>query len=121
MIYSIKRRRGPSNLHYKKVKAKANALGQNQASPKEERGVQLDMNDSGWAHLDTHLLACPFFFDLRVVEVAVLCSAGIKSSSRECVLLWDALFEKDGQAELGCMKGKSGGVSGVSFDSWGTR
>jgi hypothetical protein len=24
------------------------------------------------------------------------------------------------EAELGCMKGKGGGVSGVSFDSWGT-
>lgn len=34
--------------------------------------------------------------------------------------LGGALFEKAGQAELGCMKGKGGGVSGVSSESWGT-
>lgn len=53
--------RGKAKRDEGEDEGKGNALGQNQASPKEERGVQLDMNDSGSAHLDTHLLACPFF------------------------------------------------------------
>jgi hypothetical protein len=71
---------------------------------KEERREQLDMNDSArLTSIPTSSLVLSF--DVREVEVAVLCSALLDHSSRERVLLVGAFFEHENDIDVGVKRG----------------